>query len=229
MRSTLPLIPLLVFLLSVLAYEGATCADGEGVALFAAIAESDCAAVESLLDDGANVSARDDIDATPLMRALENNLPRDCVLTLLQAGADPNAIHGSLEISVLMVAASYSTAEVVSLLIESGAEVDFATPDAWTALMSAARNSSRPGVIGELAAAGANINARDQYGVTPLMRAAQANPNPEIIETLVQLGADPTIQTPAGHTAYDLAKGNGRGREVLALLVPESLESGNVD
>lgn len=223
MRRPLALIPLFALLVSILTPEDATCDEGAGAALFTAIGESGCAGIESLLDDGANVSARDDMDATPLMRALENNLPLDCVLTLLQAGADPNAIHGSLEISVLMVAASYSTAEVVSLLIESGAEVDFATPDAWTALMSAARNSSRPGVIGELAAAGANINARDQYGVTPLMRAAQTNPNPEIIETLVQLGADPTIQTPAGHTAYDLAKGNGRGREVLALLAPDSV------
>jgi ankyrin repeat protein len=175
-----------------------------------------------LLRHGANVSVRDEVDATPLMRALEQDLPRDCVRTLLDAGADPNKAHGTLQISVLMVAASYSSAGVVSLLLESGAEVDFATPDGWTALMSAARNSSRADVILRLVAAGANINARDQYGVTPLMRAVQENPNPEVIEALVQLGANQGITTPDGHTAYDLARGSDRGREVLTLLKPAS-------
>lgn len=229
MRWPLALIPLLAFLVSVLASESETCAEGEGPALLAAIANSDCDEIQLLLDDGANFSARDEIGATPLMRALEKNLPPDCVLALIQAGADPNATHGSLKISALMVAASYSSAKVVTLLLESGAEVDFATPDGWTALMSATRNSSRPEVIRELVAAGANINALDGYGVTPLMRAAQTNPNSEIIAILVRLGADSTIKTPEGHTAYDLAKDAGRGREVLALLAPHPPKDDHVN
>lgn len=218
MRRNVALMGIFALYMSVLVSQPAACDEGEGTRLFSAVAESDCAAIGSLLDDGANVSARDEIGATPLIRALEKNLPRDCVLALLQAGADPNATHGSLQISVLMVAASYSTADVVSLLLESGAKVAFATSDGWTALMSAARNSSRPAVVRELVAAGADINARDHYGVTPLMRAVQANGNYEIIETLVHLGAGPGIVTPEGYTAHDLARSAGLGPEVLALL-----------
>lgn len=220
MNRAVVLMAQLALFVSVLASGGAFSAEGERAALFVAIGESDCAAVKSLLHEGANVSVRDEIDATPLMRALEKDLSQNCVRALLEAGAEPNATHGSLQISVLMVAASYSTAEVVSLLLESGAKVDFATPDGWTALMSAARNSSRPEVIRELVAAGAKINATDRYGVTPLMRAAQTNPNPEIIELLLRLGADPTIETPDGYTAHDLAKSVSRDREVIALLAP---------
>lgn len=212
MRGSLAIIRLLALAVSAFSSEGVICSPEEGAALFSAISDSDCAALGSMFDDGADVSVRDEIGATPLMRALEKDLSCSCVRTLLQAGADPNATHGSADISVLMVAAAYSTAEIVSLLLESGAEAQFSTSDGWTALMSAARNSSRPAVIRELVADGAKIDAQDRYGVTPLMRAAQTNPNPEIVETLLRLGADATIETPDGHTAYDLAKGAGRGR-----------------
>lgn len=192
-----------------------------------AIEKSSCSEIYALLDGGADISSRDDIGATPLMRAVEQNLPRQCVRLLLRSGADPNATHGPLEISVLMIAASYSTAEVVSLLLQSGADVRLSTPDGWTALMSAARNSSRPAVIQTIVTAGANIDARDQYGVTPLMRAAQTNPNPELLETLVRLGADVEIRTPDGHTAYDLARQAGVCKKVLALLEPGSSSEPN--
>jgi ankyrin repeat protein len=217
-RGALAIIALLAFAASVSASKGVASSPEEGAALFSAISESDCALVGSLLDDGVDVSVRDEIGATPLMRALEKSLSRSCVRMLLQAGADPNATHGSADISVLMIAASYSTAEIVSLLLESGAEAEFTTPDGWTALMSAARNSAQPGVIRELVAAGADINVRDGYGVTALMRAAQTNPNPDIVETLVRLGANPKTKTADGHTAYGLAKAAGRGPEYLALL-----------
>lgn len=195
---------------------------GEGPpgSLFHAIANSDCAEIQHALEHDSKISARDEIGATPLMRVVERNLQPECVRSLLHAGADPNATHGSQNISVLMVAASYSTAEIISLLVQSGAKVQFATPDGWTALMSAARNSSQPAVINALVTAGANINAVDQYGVTPLMRAAQNNPNAEIIDTLLQLGADLSAKSSSGHTAYDLARDVGRDKGLLEILEP---------
>lgn len=211
-------LPLLALLCGISLPHSESRGEGEGASLFNLLGSSSCTEIQSYLKQGADVFARDEIGATPLMRALEKNLPSGCIRMLLDAGADPNATHGPLEISVLMVAASYSTAEVVSILLEEGAVVNFSTPDGWTALMSAARNSSRPGVIRQLVAEGANVNAQDRYGVTPLMRAVQNNPDPEVLETLVNLGADPTIKTSEGYTAFELGQALGRDEDYLSAL-----------
>lgn len=208
----------LVFSLSVEVSQVENETYGDSDSLFEVIASGDCSNIHNAIDNGAPIDDRDDIGATPLMRAVEANLNPKCVRRLLDKGADPNATHGDQNISVLMIAASYSTPEVISLLVHTGAEVRFSTPDGWTALMSAARNSSQPEVIETLVALGADVNVVDRHGVTALMRAAQSNLNPEVTLALLKLGADSEIASPNGHTALDLAREFNESPEVIEVL-----------
>ncbi len=195
----------------------ANCATGDDV-LIAAVRSHDAACVAHALEAGAAVDGRDEIGATPLMRALETGAPLDLVERLLEAGADPNAVHGDDEISVLMVAAAYGGRSEVKRLVESGGRVDQVARGGWTALMSAATNNRDTDVIVVLSELGIDVLARDEYGITALMRAAQSNRNPEVVFALLAAGSDPDARDNDGNSALDIAKAYKNDQAVIAAL-----------
>ncbi len=67
-----------------------------------------------------------------------------------------------------------------------------------------------------LIAAGADVNAAAWRGVTPLMQAVAAD-QAEMARTLLEHGADPSVKTPGGVTALDIAR-KKNSPELIALL-----------
>ena len=90
--------------------------------LFAAARRGDAAAVQVLLEHGANVHATKDFAETPLLAAV-NAGSAEAVGVLLDAGADPNTV-GFMEKTALIAAAETGNAAVVKRLLDAGADKD---------------------------------------------------------------------------------------------------------
>ena len=76
--------------------------------------------VRQLIQDGADVNAKDEDGGTPLMIAAYNNSNPEVLTTLLEAGADVNAKNDGW--TPLMFAAIKNTPEVLTALLEAGAD-----------------------------------------------------------------------------------------------------------
>ena len=76
--------------------------------------------VRELIDAGAELEEKGDLGETPLMRAVEMNLP-EIAQELIDAGADVNAQASQSGFTGLMMAAARFP-DMVSLLLESGAD-----------------------------------------------------------------------------------------------------------
>jgi ankyrin repeat protein len=150
--------------------------------------------------------------------------PLPLIRTLLDAGANPNALvnntprarmrAGSPRIvfaTPLMRAAFSGDLELVKLLLAKGADPNIRSKDEETMLEAAAglgfiqgyskgkASAERLEVVKLLVGLGADVNAADDYGITALMAAANMG-DVSIIQYLVDRGAD--------LGAYDLGKKN---------------------
>ena len=111
-------------------------------ALHAAAYNGDHEAVLQLLADHSSVNARDESGYAPLPWASFRAAVTDQVSvaqTLIEAGADPNAVTEAGDSNCLMLAAQAGSEPVVTALVAGGAMVDGAA-DGVTALMVAARH-----------------------------------------------------------------------------------------
>jgi ankyrin repeat protein len=186
--------------------------------LLKAVKKKDAKAVERLLDQGADIEARDERGWTPLMSAIHAGQTENAKL-LIARNADPNAKdnHGW---TVLMTAAFEGDAEVGSLLIEKGAAVN-AKDDTYgnTALMVVLLNSQRyEQFIALLTGNKADINLRNNEGSAPLMEAAFFGYK-GVVVYLLQNGADADAVDKAGNTArsYALKRDHADIADILKL------------
>ncbi len=115
------------------------------------------------------------------------------VETLLNLGADPNALDGGRHAPLYSVANECQVpagADITRILIRHGAEVNACDgAKRCTALHMAARRGSVE-IAGALLDCGADIEARDSVGETPLRRAVNCN-KVEAARLLLSRGADP--------------------------------------
>jgi hypothetical protein len=126
----------------------------------------------------------------------------DKVLSLLQAGADPNAIS-DFGRTPLMAAAMDGNKKICQLLLEWKADVHQANDSGSTALMRAA-DHGREEICQLFLDAGADVNASSNQGFTPLILAAQ-NGFVNVCRQLYRAGAHVHAQTKSGHSALSKA------------------------
>ena len=162
--------------------------------------------VNSELDRGADIEARDDLGATPLhLAAAANNNPAVIALLLDQCAdimARVNKHIDGLGLTPLHVAAGFNTElAVIALLLDRGAHIDARNDYGETPLHTAATLNAEPAVIALLLDQGADIAARADDGATPLHRAAALNTEPAVIALLLDRGADVEAKTNNGLTA----------------------------
>ncbi|KAE9366832.1 hypothetical protein N431DRAFT_384803 [Stipitochalara longipes BDJ] len=173
--------------------------------LLGAVRTRDEDAVRHLLDDGANLSARNFEGQTPLHLAVRNG-DTSMVHILLQKGADLEATAANGN-KPLYDAAESGYIEIVELLLDFNANVEaFNIDKQRTALHQAVENGHFQ-VAKTLLRDGADIDARSPLGLTPLFCAVRRG-DVELVGYLLEHGANKKIILDDGQTVEDFAKGN---------------------
>lgn len=137
------------------------------------VALPDWEGAKTLIAAGADINAKNNRGATPLMVALEARRDESLIADLIDRGADVNATDRTGQ-SALMWATAENTPDQVQLLIERGAHIDHRDHDGMTALNHCVE-SAQTDMAGLLLQHGADPNLGNQQGRTPLHTLAQHN------------------------------------------------------
>ena len=181
-------------------------ANAQDVRLATAAEHRNMTAVETLLDQGADVNGPQPDGATALHWAAHWN---DLALTeaLIAAGAHVDAAN-EYGVTPLSLAATNGSARVLDALLRAGANARAALPTGETALMTAVRSGSVD-AVNRLLAGGADPNAKQtSKGQTALMWAATAQ-KPEIVRSLIASGTQVDALSVTGFTALMFAAREG--------------------
>jgi ankyrin repeat protein len=153
--------------------------------LVTAIRDADAPAVCKLVENGADVNARDAEGNTPLILASFYASPK-CVALLLEKGADANAANEAGVTALIRAATNYEKAR---LLVDAGAKVWTRTADLGnTPLILAARRAGNSRTVKLLLERGANATERDNAGISPIISCA-ASCDLETVRLLLDAGA----------------------------------------
>ena len=195
--------------------------------VFARVATAEATA--ACLAAGADVSARNEDEYTPLLLAtLHGGAGTDggsgiemtaVVTVLLEAGADVNA-RGNVRNTALHHAAAgkrvamardrydhVETPAAVAALLAAGADIHARDLNGNSPFHHAASAEGLE-TVAMLLEAGADINVRDSEGDTPLLMAAERGfQKPEILEILIEAGADVRDRNERGETVLERVLG----------------------
>ncbi|HEV3025836.1 MAG TPA: ankyrin repeat domain-containing protein, partial [Pirellulales bacterium] len=152
--------------------------------LVTAIRNADTQVVRNLLDNGADVNARDAEGNTPLILASFYASP-ECVGLLLENGADVNTASKAGATALIRAATSY---EKTRLLVAAGANVRVRTALGNTPLILAARRAGNSRTVQLLLEHGANATERNDAGISPVLAAAGSG-DLETMRLLLDAGA----------------------------------------
>ena len=163
-------------------------AHGDVLQLFDAVKRGDRAAVQKLLKNDLDVSARWGDGTTALHWAVHLSDAATADL-LIQAGADVNAAndHG---VTPLALACTNGSAPLVRKLLEASANPSATTSMGETVLMTCVASGNADAVRMLLDRGATTINARESSrGQTALMWAV-AHQHPDVVRLLIERGAD---------------------------------------
>jgi len=171
-------------------------------ALMAAVEKGYEDIINFLLEEGADIEAKNNKGQTALMRAVlvEN---QSIVDLLLSKGANVN-VKDNLGITPLMYAVETENKDIVDLLLSKGANVNAQTDSGRTVLMDAATIVGNRDIVDLLLSKGANVNAQTDSGLTALMQAVFAE-NSGIVDLLLSKGANVNTQNNSGETVLMFA------------------------
>jgi len=143
--------------------------DNDGTrALHWAIRAGEADIVELLLRAGADATAKDRLDVTPLFLAAMNG---DGVIMrkLLNAGANANQVEKTGE-TILMVAIRTGSTDAVRALLEHKANANYAEPQLQLTPLMLAAEGGYTEIVADLLKSGADIQVRTRTGATPARR-----------------------------------------------------------
>jgi uncharacterized protein len=179
--------------------------------LIASAERGDTAAVQQLLQDGANINARDERGRTPVMAATHGNRV-DTVAALIQAGADINIRDNRLD-NPFLYAGAEGLLDILKLTIAAKADTKLTNRFGGTALIPAAERGHVAVVDELLAHTDVDVNHINNLGWTALLEAiVLSNGGPrhqQIVQLLVDHGADVNIADKNGVTPLQHARDRG--------------------
>jgi ankyrin repeat protein len=190
----------------------------------------DISRIQTLIDQGADVNARNKYGDTPLVIAARNG-SNETVKALLAGGADVNIKSQNGWAPILHASQRihnnnnpHLSIEIINALIDKGADVDARTNSGETSIFLSAWNGDVT-IVNALLARGANVDVKMQNGETPLIRTVHANVSKyrnDVIKTLIAHGADVNARTDTkisdGYAPLIFAAWNGNTEIVLLLL-----------
>jgi ankyrin repeat protein len=202
-------------------------ASGRTALQVAAAAAGGSEVVKMLLDKGARVDVRDNIEPIPILFTgggkstplAEAGRTGDLasIRMLAAAGADINA-RSAQKVSALSEAALYGRRDVVKWLLDHGANASDPVTVLQVPVLSLAAIRGDAMIVRMLLAKGADVNAKDATGSTPLFWALRSDyDSHEVVDVLLKAGADPNAKDLAGESALDLARRRGMTRSVKIL------------
>ncbi|KAL8825434.1 MAG: hypothetical protein Q9170_007792 [Blastenia crenularia] len=189
--------------------EGSTVITG----LRAAVQERHMSRLQVLLEEGADVNAKDVGGWTALILAAENGYV-EAVEMLLRNGADVD-ISGRRSWSALHWAASHGELMVVQLLVKNGANIN-ANKNGWAPILLAAKKGYMA-VVEFLTENGADANSEDYHGRRALHWAAEHGQT-TMARLLLDNGANPNAIDRWGRTALLWAIENKQQEVALQLI-----------
>ncbi len=161
---------------------------GASTSLHTAVGRADASEVQALLDEGADVNARNEDGQTPLHIAAERG--EIAVLeALLDRGANIDATDMNGATPLLLATFNESPMPVIELLLTGGADPNAGAEGEAKALHLAV-SLRNPALVQLLLDHGATPNIRDPLGETPL-HYASIDADPAIARMLLAQGADP--------------------------------------
>ena len=161
-----------------------------------AVMKRDTAALRLLLQQKADVNARQADGATALHWAVYHD-DLEAMDLLIAAGAQVD-LKNREGVTSLHLASLFGNSRIIDRLIKAGADAKQTGPAGETMLMLAARNGN-PDAIKPLVAAGADVNAKEPMrGTTALMWAVEQR-HPAAVKALLEAKADFSAKSgPAG-------------------------------
>ncbi len=179
---------------------------------------------KKLIEQGADVNTKGEVEFTPLHLASWNENGFEIARLLIEKGADVNAKDGYGYTPLHRAAQNYDGFEIAKLLIENVADVNTKDKYGSTPLHIAASNEGGFVIAKLLIAKGADVNAKtlDSYsypGYTPLHFAAQNENGFEITKLLIEKGADVNKKNEYGYTPLFGALDYSDDIEIAKLLI----------
>ena len=166
-----------------------------------AVWSGNAATVNALLDQGANVNAKDKDGYTPFYWALSYGY-LDIAKILIDRGADINS-QDNMGATPLMHAIWDGKSDVAKYLIERGANIKAKDGQGYDALLYAVDNGNYE-ITELLFDKGADVNSKDNRNTTALARAAR-NADENIILLLAKRGTDFNVKDNEGYTPLSWA------------------------
>jgi ankyrin repeat protein len=186
--------------------------------LIQAAEAGDVASVQRLLDEGADVHARDANGITALIAAAYRN---DLAVAdaLIRAGADVNAQDNTQQ-SAYLIATSEGYLELLQRTLAAGADVHSTDSYNGTGLIRAA-DRGHVAIIAELLKTDIRVDHVNRLGWTALLEAiilGGGSPrHTEVVRLLVEAGADVNLADGDGVSPLTHAQGRGYGEMVEIL------------
>ena len=171
------------------------------------------ATMKLLLDNGADVNAKNRRATTPLHWAIRDEAR---VRLLLERGATINARQADGRTPLYQAAAIANGNSVLRLLLAKGADPNIATANGQTSLIVASGRGDLD-AMRLLIDQKADVHARSGTGGTALMAAAGSR-NPSAVQLLLDKGADVNAVTKRNESALALAATAGVSESVKLLL-----------
>jgi ankyrin repeat protein/mono/diheme cytochrome c family protein len=169
--------------------------------------------LQSLIDKGADVNAKNRRGSTPLHWAIHDEAK---VRLLLSKGANVNAKQAQGRAPLYLAAMLGNGVPTMRLLLSSGADPNMTSANGQTPLMMAAQRGNVE-VIQLLIEKGADANSKDGAGETALMFAC-ASGNARAVQLLIDQGADVKVRSKRNETALGFAATAGAQASVEMLL-----------
>lgn len=168
-----------------------------------AVRQGDLAMVRALLEQGADIHAKDGLGSTALLLAARKTDQVELVRFLHERAPALLDERDTAGRTPLSWAAEQGHLSVLRFLGERGALVDASDASGHTPLFQAVLAGQREAAQ-LLITRGANVNVRDQYGDTPLIMAS-AKGHAALVRLLLEARADAKVKNQEGRTALERA------------------------